>query len=183
MASLETQTPDIVNDLILRDLYAYWHAKCGHRPMPTRADIQPQEMTMLLPFVMIVDVHREEDGRHRHWFRLVGTKVAFGTDPTGSFLDDRVGDTAYGHHITGLYSHASRLERPIYSEYEYEHPVSHGVRFAKRLFLPLADEEGMVEKLLVGQVVEAPTYLEQSLWQIQPDMIHKRRLVEIAATG
>lgn len=180
------QAPDVpvqpssdIPDRIMRKLYAYWADKRGSRKMPSRADIDPAEIVPLLPHLMLVDVHHEADGQHRHYFRLVGTQVAFGKDPTGTYLEDQVGDSAYGAHIITLYSQASALGRPLYSEYEYEHPETHGVRHAKRLFLPLADDGNTVTKMMVGQRVEATSHLEKSLWQIRPEMIHRHCLFQV----
>ncbi|WP_259780455.1 PAS domain-containing protein [Aestuariispira ectoiniformans] len=168
-----------ISDPALRKLYDYWSGRRGDRPMPSRADIDPSEIVSLLPHIMMVDVHIDADGRKKHWFRLVGTQVAFGTDPTRTYLEDQVGDSAYGTHITKLFSNASSLGQPLYSEYEYEHPESHGVRFARRLFLPLSEDGHTVNKMLVGQRVESTKQLEKSLWQVQPDMIHELRLFAV----
>ena len=61
------------------DLYHYWLAKRGDRAMPARKDINPAEIPVLLPYLVIVD--KAED---RFRYRLVGTAVVeqFGHDFT-----------------------------------------------------------------------------------------------------
>ncbi len=66
---LESATPR------LRQAFAYWSAKCGARPMPGRADLDPAEIKPLLPYLVLMDVLRDAkpgwplDFR----YRLIGT--------------------------------------------------------------------------------------------------------------
>lgn len=59
-----------------REFLAYWHARCppggGY---PTRADIVPEQMVRLLPYVFMVDVVPDRKGRLDFRFRLVGTAI------------------------------------------------------------------------------------------------------------
>lgn len=65
-------------------LRAYWDEKRGSRPMPSRADIDPQEMKEHLGWIVLIDVLPHlVDFR----FRLVGTRV------TTYFLRDSTGKT------------------------------------------------------------------------------------------
>ena len=63
------------------ELYRYWDAKRDGRPMPSRCDFDPCQVSALLSHLMIVDKFA---GRFR--YRLVGTVVAddMGRDLTGS---------------------------------------------------------------------------------------------------
>ena len=65
------------------DLYAYWDAKRGARSMPARADLEPAEIPVLLPYLMIVG----KDG-DQFRYRLVGTAVvkAVGYDRVQSLI-------------------------------------------------------------------------------------------------
>ena len=73
--------PEDVDPKIL-DIHAYWSAKCGGRPHPRRADIDPVEIPRLMPLVTFVDVRPAPP---RFVFRLVGTEVVrlFQHDSTG----------------------------------------------------------------------------------------------------
>jgi hypothetical protein len=54
----------------LHQLHAYWKGQCGNRRMPARSDIDPLDVSGLLPFVFLVDVLSDpRDFR----FRLAGT--------------------------------------------------------------------------------------------------------------
>lgn len=59
----------------LRLAYEYWAAKRGDRLMPSRADLDPSEITSLLPYLVLADVLRDAkpgwplDFR----YRLIGT--------------------------------------------------------------------------------------------------------------
>lgn len=57
----------------IRQIFGYWQSKCGARPFPSRADIDPVEIPRLLPYITMVDVRREAP---RFVFRLVGTEAA-----------------------------------------------------------------------------------------------------------
>lgn len=68
-------------------LIAYWHAKCGIRPMPDRADIVPGELAGLLPNIVISEVLRDgEDFR----VRIFGTSLVelVGEERTGKCLSE-----------------------------------------------------------------------------------------------
>lgn len=61
---------------LLRNGYEYWNAKRGDRPMPARRDIDPAEITALLPHVVLIDVLRDSDfGPLDFRYRLMGTAI------------------------------------------------------------------------------------------------------------
>src|SRR5688572_2678657 len=68
------------------DLYRYWDARRGLRPMPRRADIDPVDMRAWLSRVTLVDVDAVARGFR---YRLVGTEVVAlrGFDPTGRSVE------------------------------------------------------------------------------------------------
>jgi len=57
----------------------YWHRKCPDSGpgggFPLRADIAPEEICDLLPYVFMVDVLPDEEGGLDFRFRLVGTAI------------------------------------------------------------------------------------------------------------
>ncbi|MGA7328650.1 MAG: PAS domain-containing protein [Rhodomicrobium sp.] len=69
------------------NLYHYWLSKCRGRGMAARADINPGEIPVLLPYLSLVD---RIDGKFH--YRLVGSAVAeqFGHDLTGSLATSHV---------------------------------------------------------------------------------------------
>jgi hypothetical protein len=71
----------------VRQLYEYWQAKRQGRLMPSRADVEPYEITVLLPYLIIADLFTDPV---RVRYRLAGTKVveSFGFSITGRWLDE-----------------------------------------------------------------------------------------------
>lgn len=76
-------------DPVLAQAFAYWwsHRQAGR--LPGRADIDPADITAILPWIFLVDVERDAVAV-RFRFRLVGTGVAgwAGRDATGWALDE-----------------------------------------------------------------------------------------------
>lgn len=70
--------------------YDYWRAKApGDGLLPGRQHIDPIDIPLLMPWIVLVDVVREGDRlRYRH--RLVGTQIAewAGYDTTGKYFDE-----------------------------------------------------------------------------------------------
>lgn len=162
----------------LRRLHRYWLSKRGARAHPARADIDPTEIPALLPFLMLVDVL--DQGR-KFRFRLVGTAVARGRDPTGRFLHEAAPKGLYGHHIRALYDQAAELALPYYSEYHYDSPERGGPRSIRRLFLPLSEPDGGLNMLLIGQIAESPADMQYSAWQAPPERFTAQQLIIVEA--
>ena len=72
----------------LRRLYEYWAEKRGERTMPSRANIDPLDITYIIGNVIMVDVVAGEPPRFR--IRLHGTNLAqrVGYELTGKMLDE-----------------------------------------------------------------------------------------------
>ena len=61
---------------MLRRGYEYWESKRAGRAMPARSDIDPAEITALLPHVVLIDVLRDSDfGPLDFRYRLMGTAI------------------------------------------------------------------------------------------------------------
>ncbi len=152
----------------LRKLYAYWAGKRGPRPWPARADILPEEIPGLLPFLIIVDVL--EGGRYFR-FRLVGTDVAFGIDPTGKLQHEALPEGIYRDHITALYRRGAAGPGALYSLSSYAYTRIEGPRSISRLFLPLARDGEAVDMMMIGQVRDRSARIDHSAWQANPPTI------------
>lgn len=72
----------------LADLYDYWDGKRAGRPWPSRADIDPLDIPLLLKYLLLIEIERLQPMRIR--FRLVGTNFHrfFGRDLTGKTRDE-----------------------------------------------------------------------------------------------
>lgn len=85
-----TINPDISDEPKFIELKAYWDAKRGARPMPTRAQLNPLEMRGHLGSLSLAEVlHDPFDIR----WRLVGTNIveAYGRDGTGKLASEFTG--------------------------------------------------------------------------------------------
>lgn len=162
-----------IDDPILTALFDYWLDKRSDRCCPARVDIDPVDIPALLPHVVLVDLL--ESGRKIR-FRLVGTRVAFGKDPTGRFLHEAAPEGLYGHHISALYGQAARLAEPLYSEFAYSFDRAGGPQLIKRLFLPLSEDGITPTMLLVGQIAVSTSRIDISPWQSPPKAIEQRAL-------
>ncbi|MBL4801949.1 MAG: PAS domain-containing protein [Emcibacter sp.] len=77
---------DLPND-VLRKIYQYWLGMKRDRIMPSRADLKPEEILSLLPYISLVDVEPETK---RYKMRLIGSETvkAMSADMTGKYLDE-----------------------------------------------------------------------------------------------
>ncbi len=71
----------------LRRVYAYWKSLSRDGAMPRRADFDPVEVPLLLPYIYLVDVI---DGGQDFKYRLVGTHIteSVGFDFTGQRISE-----------------------------------------------------------------------------------------------
>ncbi|MFC4350052.1 PAS domain-containing protein [Fodinicurvata halophila] len=76
-----------VHSVRVRRVHDYWNTLRGERFAPGRAEIDPAELSDLLPSLLIVDIEAEP---FRVRYRLVGTLVVevSGFDFTGHYLDE-----------------------------------------------------------------------------------------------
>lgn len=97
--------------LVLR-LHDYWHSKRAGRQVPDRADMDPVDLKLLLPNILIA-VPSFDPFRIR--YRLVGTRIVrvSGFDFTGRYLDEMLQpDTLEDWHGHYRLSHDRRA--PVY---------------------------------------------------------------------
>lgn len=79
--------PSDIVDPLLRCLYDYWNSKRRGRTMPSRADIDPLDLSFMLGQMLLIDVLREP---LRFRIRVHGTELArrAGYELTGKMLDE-----------------------------------------------------------------------------------------------
>jgi hypothetical protein len=144
--------PSPISNELIGEAYTYWLTKRGVRNLPSRADVEPSELTRVLPHVMLVDVL----GPRRYRLRLVGTEcvAAHGVDATGKTLDVAVKDDQYRAHVIGLYDECVAERRPLYSESLFFRNGADVDRHVKVIFLPLSTDGATVNMVFVVQVIE-----------------------------
>jgi CheY-like chemotaxis protein len=98
---------------VLRRMYDYWVEKLHGRPLPDRKDLDPAEISDILPYLSIVEVVGDTP---RYRFRLLGTHVveALGFNPTNSFIDDIQAEDGVIF-LTGLLGEVRAKVRPLYA--------------------------------------------------------------------
>jgi len=127
-------------------VYGYWLAKRGGRAMPARADIEPAEITKLLPMMVLVDVTADE---RRFVYRLVGTQEVAerGNDPTGkSVVEAFFGGSL--EETLSCYEYVVRNRAPFC--YRDPYAASDGqIQHDDIIYLPLSGDGASVNMVLV----------------------------------
>jgi hypothetical protein len=136
-----------LNSPRLIELYQYWLDKRGDRIAPSRAALQPEEITHLLPQIFLIDV---VDGPRRFRFRLVGTAIVevFGDDPTGRFVDELELNLPK-EEMLEQYLGALRERCPLWRRWRYTKPDGRLLEY-ERLILPLSSHGNSIDMLLCG---------------------------------
>jgi hypothetical protein len=128
--------------------YAYWLAKRGARPFPSRADIQPTEIPKLLPYITLVDVIHEEPVDYR--FRIEGDTVerVIGYRRMGRRLSELTStlgpayDSAYRH-----FDDARKSAAPLAYRSQIT-GLGRGFFEVEKLIVPLSEDGKRVDQLL-----------------------------------
>lgn len=134
---------------VLADLYDYWRRKRDGVRLPARASIAPEEMVRALPHVLLVDVL---DGGRSLRYRLVGTAVAAGCDPTGRTVRETFPAGEYRDHILGLFEAVLGRSEALYTRHHYPGRDARRRDEVERVFLPLAADGRTVDMILIGQI-------------------------------
>lgn len=123
------------NDDILSPVFQYWSSKRRGPLLPSREDIEPAEITGLLPHVGLIDVAPNLKGFR---YRLIGTHMVdmFGRDFTGTKIGNPLKDGAYGQFLGTFYSDAVLHRAPVYCESVFRYRGSGDLRI-RRLIMPL----------------------------------------------
>jgi hypothetical protein len=143
---LVADTKPVFRSLRAEKLYRYWQTR-REGALPLRADIDPAEIKSLLPYVLIVDIHRDP---FRVYYRLVGTAVAHfsGLDFTGTFLDELAFDICATDDLHRAYQSVCDSGRAgIGMAFaQITHQTALDVEY---LICPLVNAEGAVTQCLV----------------------------------
>ena len=155
---------DFRSDAILGRAYEYWESKCGGRPMPRRRDIDPSEITRLLPYLQITEFI---DRGARIRYRLVGTAIVatYGIDRTGKYFDEVLsGDRL--HYFEHCYRLICSERRPILmlSRYVSQKEIE---LTCHRVVMPLSEDGSEVNQALTAMSFKFPGELkpDASDWQ------------------
>lgn len=131
-------------------LYDYWLDKCRPNRIPSRADIHPEEIVALLPYVTLLDVVRQQRV-YRFKVHLIGTHMidVFGFNPTGQYVDEYLSSEHYARVYTYLSSVvSSRL--PVYGTMPVYEDGEDLLEF-EAMTMPLSASGEKVDMLLGGR--------------------------------
>lgn len=140
-----------LDEPLLAELYTYWSQRRGNLRAPARADIDPIDIPQLLPHIALTEIVKPPDCKEaRFRYRLAGTRIEdrFGCALTNRFLDE-LKEGEYLDYIQSLYRQIMADMVPVYSESSFEAADSNTL-IAKRLMLPLSDDQQSVNMVLSG---------------------------------
>jgi hypothetical protein len=147
---------EAIADPLLREIFAYWQGKAAKRgALPGRADIDPVDLSFILPAISLIEVRRDGANRSgRLRYRVVGSLHVeiMGHDATGELIDMGSADdgAAAAAVATGRPVHAQRIFSP-----------ANGIALTfETLICPLAADGREVDMLLC---VVAPHYTPKDL--------------------
>lgn len=143
---------ELIGDDRLIELYEYWREKKKQRPMPRRDEIDPSEISLLLPHIMLLDVVDGDQFR----YRMVGTALdgVIGVNATGHKIDEVMAAGPYVDYVQGIFREVMEQKVPLYAECEHGDD-SVEPHATLRLVMPLSDDGENVTAALVGQVFDA----------------------------
>jgi hypothetical protein len=155
----------------LAQLFDYWEHKRSGRAMPQRRDIDPGEISHLLPFIHIVEAI--DQGR-RYRYRLVGTGIVrvFGMDATGKHLDE-IAAGARQAFIHECYEAVRQSRRPAFVRTRYLRTQGPEIA-AARLLAPLSIGDDAVRQIIGASVFE-PAAPGPGTGILATDQIDRRR--------
>ena len=136
--------PVEIDDVLLRQIFAYWQEKAAARgALPARADIDPVDLAAVLPAVSLIEVRQDVAGRPgRLRYRVMGGfhVEIMGHDATGEMLD-----LGAGEHDAA--AQAIATGHPIYAERTF-YPANGTVLTFGTLMCPLATDGRKVDMLI-----------------------------------
>lgn len=137
----------------LAGLLSVWQSLCNGQPMPSRSDLDPEDIKPWLRNISIFDVERAPC-RFRH--RLVGTKLVEyqGHDLTGTYLPNAEDPISARLSLTDFELCADTGE-PVHRTARYGSNPRDEAMF-ERLLLPLGSNHTTADKILMGFYLDEP---------------------------
>lgn len=135
-------------NLIIDFFYNYWLSKHENDNLPSRADIKPHEIKKHLDHIVIMDVFRDQ-GKFSLRVRLIGTHVVnFYGEITGKDINEIRNQKAASriYHMSGLAITQNAPQLSITPAFAPDRQYLE----AFAIYLPLYDNEGAIEKILVA---------------------------------
>ena len=133
------------------DLYRYWDAKRGSRQTPTRRDVDPTEIGLLLRHIALVEAYHAG-----YRWRLMGTKIVadIGRDLTGQTFGEHFGQSAFVDALTSTFDFVLAWGAPIFEENLYETAFG-TIHAVSRLLLPLSGGGSSPAMVMLTRVIRS----------------------------
>jgi hypothetical protein len=127
------------------DLYSYWLSKRGARIMPARGDINPAEISLLLPLLMVIE---KTDGRFR--YRQVGSAIveAVGYDATGVTVGTYIAAPDTAAELRAIFEYVFTAGGPVFARGEYLHKTGGNINLS--LFTAPLSEDGVAVDMSIS---------------------------------
>ena len=137
-------------DQTLQTLLSYWREKRGERTAPSRADIEPERLAPLLPYLALYDVL---DGDFR--VRLFGTGLVLAYDGniTGKLMSD-CDLNGINSQLAEQLAEVVRERRPNVLRAKFAKKTDNRYLKYERIALPLSADGETVNMILCGYHVE-----------------------------
>jgi hypothetical protein len=137
----------------LQRLYQYWSDKRGERTMPSRADLDPLDITFVIGDVILADVIDETPPRFR--IRLHGTNLSERTnfDLTGKMLDEMPAPE-FRDLSRRSFTKVVRTREPLHAL--AERVIDGRTQHYEAIVLPLSGDGERVDRLLIGMIYAPP---------------------------
>ena len=135
----------------LQQLFDYWASKSGERKMPSRADIDPLDLTFIIGNVILVDVIEGDPLRFR--IRLHGTNLTerVGYELTGKMLDEL--PQAEFRELSRLsFTKVANSGKPLQGR--RDRILDGRSRRYETIILPLSGDDARVDMLLCGLIYD-----------------------------
>ncbi|WP_321397594.1 PAS domain-containing protein [Emcibacter sp.] len=135
-------TPADFNAKIHHILYDHWNDIRGDKPLPSRADFNPAAVAPALPYIFVLEVHKEP---MRFKFRLTGTETVevMGVNAMGHWIDE----FPHTEEIIDRYKWLVENRRPYYNSDRLHWAVKDFHHYTA-LTLPFSDDGENVNILI-----------------------------------
>lgn len=113
-SELITDPDDVIDSWPdLTQALSYWRSKVKDGRIPGRDDIDPLDVTEILPQINLIDVVAQPDGHYRYRHRMEGTMLVerFKRSSTGKWFDENY-DPGHLEKQLRAYDDAARTHRP-----------------------------------------------------------------------
>lgn len=146
---------DHINHATLVAIYRYWDSKRRGRVMPQRRDIDPTEISRLLPHIFMIDVEREP---LRFRYRLIGTAICefLGRDFTGRMIDAANYRPEQAAELQKINGTVVETVRPVACKGTIFYVPGREWLLTEAILLPLGKDGINVDIIIGGQIAVRP---------------------------